>query len=111
MRRLAGNCALFPLRRLASQRGLFPPQRTPPQTLNEISISGTIVEVPASFWQPTLKIGTNLSSLFFRKRWVLLHVLSRHTTGQLYLLLPNQLDSNNAIARTRICSWPLRAGT
>ena len=61
----------------------------------------------ASVAQPTLKIGTNLSLSVRSPRDGFLYLFYLGTQpGSFYLLFPNQLDSNNAIAADRELTLP-----
>jgi Caspase domain/Domain of unknown function (DUF4384) len=64
-------------------------------------------EVQASVAQPTLKIGTNLALSVRSQRDGFVYLFYQGTQpGSFYLLFPNQLDSNNAIAANQELQLP-----
>ncbi len=61
----------------------------------------------ASLGQPTLKIGTNLAMSIRSQRDGFVYLFYQGTQpGSFYLLFPNQLDSNNAIAANQDLQLP-----
>ncbi|MEP6546556.1 MAG: caspase family protein [Gammaproteobacteria bacterium] len=72
----------------------------PLATLNDIySQRDDRWQVQANLAQPTLKIGTNLALSILSQRDGFVYLFYQGTQpGSFYLLFPNQLDSNNAIA-------------
>jgi hypothetical protein len=64
-------------------------------------------QVQASLKQPTLKIGTNLALSIHSQRDGFVYMFYQGTQpGSFYLLFPNQLDSNNAIAANQDLQLP-----
>jgi hypothetical protein len=64
-------------------------------------------QVQASLAQPTLKIGTNLALSIRSQRDGFVYLFYQGTQpGSFYLLFPNQLDSNNAIAANQDVKLP-----
>jgi hypothetical protein len=64
-------------------------------------------QVQASLAQPTLKIGTNLALSIRSQRDGFVYLFYQGTQpGSFYLLFPNQLDSNNAIAANQDLKLP-----
>jgi hypothetical protein len=63
--------------------------------------------VQANLSQPTLKIGTNLAMSIRSQREGFVYMFYQGTQpGSFYLLFPNQLDSNNAIAADQDLKLP-----
>ncbi len=107
---LAGNAALVPAFVDSSPGGAAPAAADPLATLNEIyNQRDDRWQVQASFGQPTLKIGTNLSMSIRSQREGFVYMFYQGTQpGSFYLLFPNQLDSNNAIAANQDLQLPRR---
>jgi len=107
---LAGNAALVPAFVDSSPSGAAPAAADPLATLNEIyNQRDDRWQVQASFGQPTLKIGTNLSMSIRSQREGFVYMFYQGTQpGSFYLLFPNQLDSNNAIAANQDLQLPRR---
>ena len=114
---LAGNGALVPafvdagpapVAVAQSAPGVPPAAADPLATLNDIySQRDDRWQVQASLSQPTLKIGTNLALSIRSQRdgFVYLFYLGTQP-GSFYLLFPNLLDSNNAIAANQYLKLP-----
>lgn len=105
---LAGNAALVPA------FGEAPPGSGAPVTIDTVAMLNDIFsqrddrwEVQASVAQPTLKIGTNLALSVRSQRDGFVYLFYQGTQpGSFYLLFPNQLDSNNAIAANQELQLP-----
>jgi hypothetical protein len=81
----------------------------PLAALNDIYNQRDRWQVRASFGQPTLKIGTNLAMSIRSQRDGFVYMFYQGTQpGSFYLLFPNQLDSNNAIAANQDLKLPRR---
>ncbi len=90
-----------------------PPPATPPAAdplaaLNDIySQRDDRWQVQARLAQPALKIGTNLALTIRSQRDGFVYLFYQGTQpGSFYLLFPNQLDANNAIAANRDLALP-----
>ena len=105
---LAGNSALVPAFGVAGQSGGAPAVVDTLATLNDIySQRDDRWDVQASVAQPTLKIGTNLAVSVRSQRDGFVYLFYQGTQpGSFYLLFPNQLDSNNAIAANQELQLP-----
>ena len=105
---LAGNAALVPAFVGSSSSGAAPAAADPLATLTEIyNQRDDRWQVQASLGQPTLKIGTNLSMSIRSQRDGFVYMFYQGTQpGSFYLLFPNQLDSNNAIAANQDLQLP-----
>jgi hypothetical protein len=115
---LAGNGALVPSFIDAGPApGAAPPGGAPAATaaaadplatLNDIySQRDDRWQVQASFGQAALKIGTNLAMSIRSQRDGFVYMFYQGTQpGSFYLLFPNQLDSNNAIAANQDLQLP-----
>lgn len=105
---LAGNAALVPAFVGSSSGGAAPAAADPLATLNDIyNQRDDRWLVQASLGQPTLKIGTNLSMSIRSERDGFVYMFYQGTQpGSFYLLFPNQLDSNNAIAANQELELP-----
>jgi hypothetical protein len=115
---LAGNAALVPAfvqgasGAAAAPTAAAPPAASAPAdplaTLNDIySQRDDRWEVQANLSQPTLKIGTNLALSIRSQREGFVYMFYQGTQpGSFYLLFPNQLDSNNAIAADQDLKLP-----
>ncbi len=86
----------------------IPPASDPLATLNDIySQRDDRWQVQASLAQPTVKIGTNLGLSLRSQRDGFVYLFYQGTQpGSFYLLFPNQLDSNNAIAANQELKLP-----
>jgi hypothetical protein len=80
----------------------------PSATLNDIySQRDDRWQVQANLSQPTLRIGTNLAMSIRSQRDGFVYMFYQGTQpGSFYLLFPNQLDSNNAIAADQALKLP-----
>jgi hypothetical protein len=107
---LAGNSALVPAFGDAAPSSGAPIAVDVAATLNDIySQRDDRWDVQASVSQPTLKIGTNLAVSVRSQRDGYIYVFYQGTQpGSFYLLFPNQLDSNNAIAANQEITLPRR---
>jgi Caspase domain/Domain of unknown function (DUF4384) len=105
---LAGNAALVPAFLDSGPTEAAPPTVDPLATLNDIyNQRDDRWQVQASFRQPTLKIGTNLAMTIRSQRDGFVYMFYQGTQpGSFYLLFPNQLDSNNAIAANQELKLP-----
>jgi hypothetical protein len=108
---LAGNAALVPAFVDSVPIGPVPaaPATVDPlATLNDIyNQRDDRWQVQASFGRPTLKIGTNLAMSIRSQREGFVYMFYQGTQpGSFYLLFPNQLDSNNAIAADQDLKLP-----
>jgi hypothetical protein len=105
---LAGNSALVPAFVNSGPVDAVPAAVDPQATLNDIYNQRDdrwLVQV--TFSRPTLKIGTNLAMSIRSQRDGFLYIFYQGTQpGSFYLLFPNQLDSNNAIAANQDQSLP-----
>jgi hypothetical protein len=104
---LAGNAALVPAF-VGSSSIAAAPTADPLATLNDIySQRDDRWLVQATLGQPTLKIGTNLAMSIRSDRDGFVYMFYQGTQpGSFYLLFPNQLDSNNAIAANQELKLP-----
>jgi hypothetical protein len=109
---LAGNASLVPAfvnsNPLASSQIAAPAAVDPLATLHDIyNERDDRWQVDAGFSQPTLKIGTNLAMSVRSQRDGFVYMFYQGTApGSFYLLFPNQLDSNNAIAANQELRLP-----
>jgi hypothetical protein len=110
---LAGNSALVP-----SFVESNPPDAAPAKidvlaTLNDIySQRDDRWQVQANLGQPTLRIGTNLGLTIRSQHDGFVYLFYQGTQpDSFYLLFPNQLDSNNAIAANQDLQVPRRDWT
>jgi hypothetical protein len=105
---LAGNAALVPAFVDSGPIGAAPAAADPLATLKDIySQRDDRWQVQASFDQPSLKIGTNLAMSIRSQRDGFVYMFYQGTQpGSFYLLFPNQLDSNNAIAANQDLQLP-----
>jgi hypothetical protein len=104
---LAGNDALVPAF-VGGAVGAGPAAADPLATLNDIyNQRDDRWQVQTSLDQPTLKIGTQLSMTIRSQREGFVYMFYQGTQpGSFYLLFPNQLDSNNAIAANQDLRLP-----
>jgi len=107
---LAGNAALVPAFVGSSSSGAGRAAADPLATLNDIyNQRDDRWLVQASVGQPTLKIGSNLAMSIRSGRDGFVYMFYQGTQpGSFYLLFPNQLDSNNAIAANQELELPRR---
>jgi hypothetical protein len=112
---LAGNGALVPafveggaVHTAAAPAVVPPPAADTLAALNDIySQRDDRWQVQASLAQPTLKIGANLALSIRSQRAGFVYLFYQGTQpGSFYLLFPNQLDSNNAIAANQDVKLP-----
>ena len=106
---LAGNGALIPaFVDSGPAAGATPPPADSLATLNDIyGQRDDRWQVEAKFAQPALKIGTNLALSIRSQRDGFVYLFYQGTQqGSFYLLFPNQLDSNNAIAANQELKLP-----
>jgi hypothetical protein len=97
---LAGNAALVPAFVDSSPPGAAPAKIDVLATLNDIySQRDDRWQVQATLGQPTLRIGTNLGLTIRSQHDGFVYLFYQGTQpDSFYLLFPNQLDPNNAIA-------------
>jgi Caspase domain/Domain of unknown function (DUF4384) len=105
---LAGNAALVPAFVNSGPIAAAAAAVDPLATLNDIyNQRDDRWQVQAGFGQPTLKIGTNLAMSIRSQRDGFVYMFYEGTApGSFYLLFPNQLDSQNAIAANQELSLP-----
>ncbi len=112
---LAGNGALIPTFEAAVAAAPLPaaaspaaPMADPLATLNDIyGQRDDRWQVQATLAPPTLKIGSNLAVSIRSQRDGFVYLFYQGTQpGSFYLLFPNQLDSNNAIAANQELKLP-----
>ena len=105
---LAGNSALVPAFVNSGPVDAAPAAVDPLATLNDIySQRDDRWLVQATFSRPRLKIGTNLAMSIRSQRDGFVYMFYQGTQpGSFYLLFPNQLDSNNAIAANQDLNLP-----
>jgi len=105
---LAGNTALVPAFVDPGNGAVAAAAADPLATLNDIySQRDDRWQVQATLKQPTLKIGTQLAMSIRSQRDGFIYMFYQGTQpGSFYLLFPNQLDSNNAIAANQDLQLP-----
>jgi hypothetical protein len=105
---LAGNAALVPAFVNSSPVAAAPAAVDPLAALNDIyGERDDRWRVEAALARPTLKIGTNLAMSVRSQRDGFVYMFYQGTApGSFYLLFPNQLDSNNAIAANQDLRLP-----
>ncbi len=105
---LAGNAALVPSFVNAATADAASAASDPLATLSDIyGQRDDRWEVQAKLSQPTLKIGTHLALSVRSQRDGFVYMFYQGTEpGSFYLLFPNQLDSNNAIAANQELQLP-----
>jgi hypothetical protein len=105
---LAGNAALVPAFVDSTSSEAAPAAADPLATLNDIyNQRDDRWQVQARFDQPTLKIGSQLAMSIRSQRDGFVYMFYQGTQpGSFYLLFPNQLDSNNAIAANQDLQLP-----
>ncbi|HEV7614454.1 MAG TPA: caspase family protein [Steroidobacteraceae bacterium] len=105
---LAGNAALVPSFVDEASGAAVSAPSDPLATLNDIyNQRDDRWEVQAKLSQPALKIGTHLAMSVRSQRDGFVYMFYQGTEpGSFYLLFPNQLDSNNAIAANQELQLP-----
>jgi hypothetical protein len=114
---LAGNSALVPVFVDSSPAAAAPAAAASPADplamLHDIyNQRDDRWQVQATLGQPALKIGTNLAMSIHSQRDGFIYLFYQGTQpGSFYLLFPNRLDSNNAIAANQDLKLPRQSWT